>query len=80
MQNFAVDVAIMNSFVLHIYVQNAQQCKLCKAIAALISWWHMCRGVESVPDAVEHLQTGRSIGKVYVQIATELPAYTESKL
>lgn len=31
-------------------------------------------GLESVPDAVEHLQSGRSVGKVFVQIAQELPA------
>ena len=39
-----------------------------------------CRGVDAVPDAVEHLQTGRSIGKVYVQIATDLPAHASSRL
>ncbi|KAL4437515.1 hypothetical protein ABPG77_003496 [Micractinium sp. CCAP 211/92] len=31
-------------------------------------------GLESVPDAVEHLQSGRSVGKVFVLIAQELPA------
>ncbi|EFN55092.1 hypothetical protein CHLNCDRAFT_134990 [Chlorella variabilis] len=30
-------------------------------------------GLEAVPDAVEWLQTGRSVGKVYVQIAPQLP-------
>ena len=28
-----------------------------------------CRGVEAAADAVEHLQSGRSIGKVVLQIA-----------
>ncbi|KAL4452074.1 hypothetical protein ABPG75_007736 [Micractinium tetrahymenae] len=31
-------------------------------------------GLESVADAVEHLQSGRSMGKVFVQIAAEVPA------
>ena len=31
-------------------------------------------GLESVPDAVEWLQGGRSVGKVYVQVARQLPA------
>ena len=34
----------------------------------------LCRGVEAVQDAVEHLQSGRSIGKAYVQVASELPS------
>jgi len=38
------------------------------------------RGVQSVQDAVDHLQSGRSIGKVFVQIATELPPTTSSKM
>lgn len=31
-------------------------------------------GLESVADAVEHLQSGRSVGKVFVQVAEEVPA------
>ena len=31
-------------------------------------------GLEAVPDAVEWLQSGKSVGKVYVQIAKVLPA------
>lgn len=38
------------------------------------------RGVDAVQDAVEHLQSGRSIGKVYVQIATDLPPHAKSRL
>jgi NADPH-dependent curcumin reductase CurA len=30
-------------------------------------------GLESVPDAVEWLQSGRSVGKVYVQVALDVP-------
>ena len=75
-----VSVDVMDMTVLNTCMQNAWYGKLCDGISALIRLWHMCRGVESVTDAVEHLQTGRSIGKVYVQIATELPTYTESKL
>ncbi|KAA6421915.1 MAG: zinc-binding alcohol dehydrogenase domain-containing 2-like [Trebouxia sp. A1-2] len=38
------------------------------------------RGLDAVQDAVEHLQSGRSIGKVYVQIATDLPSHAKSRL
>lgn len=37
-------------------------------------------GLESVPDAVEHLQSGRSLGKVAVQLARELPPAAASRL
>ena len=40
----------------------------------------MCRGVDAVQDAVDYLQSGRSIGKVYVQIASELPSSGLSRL
>lgn len=30
-------------------------------------------GLEAVPDAVEWLQSGQSVGKVYVQVALQLP-------
>ncbi len=39
-----------------------------------------CRGVDAVQDAVELLQSGRSIGKVYAQIATDLPSHANSRL
>ena len=39
-----------------------------------------CRGVDAVADAVDHLQSGRSIGKVYVQIASDLPSYATPRL
>lgn len=31
-------------------------------------------GLEAVPDAVEWLQSGKSLGKVYVQLPSQLPA------
>lgn len=36
------------------------------------------RGLESVPDAVDHLQAGKSLGKVVVTIAKD--AHRSSKL
>ena len=38
------------------------------------------RGVEAAQDAVEHLQSGISIGKAYIQIASELPSQASSRL
>eukprot|EP00884_Botryococcus_braunii_P008635 jgi/Botrbrau1/17773/Bobra.0127s0028.1 len=32
------------------------------------------RGLESVPDAVEYLQSGKSLGKVVVQIPASIPS------
>lgn len=37
-------------------------------------------GLEAVPDAVEHLQSGRSLGKVFVQLARQLPPAAPSRL
>lgn len=37
-------------------------------------------GLEAVADAVDWLQSGRSAGKVYVQIARELPPAGPSRL
>jgi len=31
-------------------------------------------GLKAVPDAVDWLQSGQSVGKVYVQLAPQLPA------
>ncbi|KAK9805373.1 hypothetical protein WJX73_007858 [Symbiochloris irregularis] len=33
-------------------------------------------GLESVPDAVDHLHSGKSMGKVVVQLAPQLPPFT----
>lgn len=37
-------------------------------------------GLNAVPEAVDHLQAGKSVGKVVVQIATELPSTAAAKL
>ena len=39
-----------------------------------------CRGLGSVISAVNHLQSGHSMGKVFVQLADELPSQDPSKL
>ena len=47
---------------------------LCKAEIAY--WMAMCRGLESVADAVDHLHSGRSFGKVVVQLSPVSPEVT----
>ncbi|KAK9812689.1 hypothetical protein WJX72_002127 [[Myrmecia] bisecta] len=38
------------------------------------------RGVESVAAAVDHLQSGNSVGKVYVQLADDVPSQATARL
>ena len=38
------------------------------------------RGLGSVISAINHLQSGQSMGKVFVQLADELPSHDPSKL
>ena len=52
---------------------------------ALLSWMLMlflvaCRGLEEVAAAQDCLHSGQSVGKLYVQLASDLPACAQARL